>query len=1195
MSMFRGRRRALHTVLHLAGLSGAVSGCSLDFDQFKEATQEPDVRLIDVGGPTGGAMATDGPNFQDAAVDLGTTDQGVTTDTDGDGVTDDQDNCPMAPNPGQEDGDGDGDGDACDGDTDGDGVPPDQDNCPDAPNPDQLDFDRDGQGDACDADPDGDGLDEATEAMRGTSPRAADTDGDGLADGADTCPTVADRAGLDKNGDGVGDACDPDDDGDGVPDWRDTCAQTPNPDQADSDADGTGDACAADIDGDGVANETDNCPAQANPAQGAADCRGRFQRLTYGRDVRAVRGTASGAVAATAGGIGLVDDAQAVIRSTADGLADNPQHAIAQDAQGNLWVVADGSVSVYKRNGTAVRLGPRDEGGGPQGRLRAVAVDPNGVAYVGGDAGLNVYANGTWSLLTAPQLPSADVRGLWLSPGGQVWAATAAGAVRLVNGAVERTVTGLAGVGDVLNAVSGEADGSVWLLGENGAVHLPSDGGNVPLATYTGFSARDLTVGPNGNRYLATGEGLRRIDADGRLFPPGAALLPSGDVRSVGAHEAATPWIGTSEGLVRLDGYFASVTAEAGNFVSPCVNATARIGSLLWIGTNDGLYVMNPDGTYRKLEGALPLPLVRVIRQVGQTVWVGTDGGVGLFGLDATPQGQLTPADGLPVAPISDIVAGVDEQVWIASAGNGIVRRNADNTFTAFTRESAGNNFLSNQVKALAHDGGMLWVGTDAGVSVWSEAAGAFQFPVTNQGGQLPDVRVQDLAVGGGLVYVATPQGVAVRRADNTWTTLRRATGGWPNSTGSDFAWSVAHDGEGLWVMLDDSQRQPTGVLLRRIGLDPLPENSEGGETVKMYTAANAGLVAAKGSAVKVEWSGQELFTSWCGAADDVGGFSVLDGRGAVVRDVSAGLGLPKGAGASALTIGPDGQPLYSAARTEATPFALSLTTPADATSPPGQVPFVLPPSVTGVLRKCAQAPGSGELWCALSGVGVGRRLDAQMWVVLDETRIRDLAGGDVRDIAVDGPQSIWIATGTGVIRLNQGNPRLYNTAGTAGGLPSDDVRAVALGAGGTLLAATAAGIGVFDPGTMTWTAIGRTPGGLGNGDVRAVAVAADGTAYFGTADGLFRRGVDGTFTDFHAARGLPSNDVRSVAVHPDGRVLVGTAGGLAIGTPAGADLTFTVAGFADGLPGRAVLDITTAADGRIWVRSDDGVALLAN
>jgi hypothetical protein len=204
MSTLRGRRRALHTVLHLAGLSGAVTGCSLDFDQFKEASLEGDVRLIDVGGPTGGGMSTDGPIFQDALADVGAADMGVTTDTDGDGVPDGTDNCPMAPNPGQEDGDGDGEGDACDGDTDGDGVPPDVDNCPDAPNPDQLDFDRDGQGDACDADPDGDGLDEATEAMRGTSPRAADTDGDGLADGADTCPTVADRLGLDKNGDAIG-------------------------------------------------------------------------------------------------------------------------------------------------------------------------------------------------------------------------------------------------------------------------------------------------------------------------------------------------------------------------------------------------------------------------------------------------------------------------------------------------------------------------------------------------------------------------------------------------------------------------------------------------------------------------------------------------------------------------------------------------------------------------------------------------------------------------------------------------------------------------------------------------------------------------------------------------------------------------------------------------------------------------------
>ncbi len=59
-------------------------------------------------------------------------------DADGDGVCDEDDNCPNEPNPGQEDGDGDGIGDACD-------------NCPDEPNPNQEDADGDGTGDACEA------------------------------------------------------------------------------------------------------------------------------------------------------------------------------------------------------------------------------------------------------------------------------------------------------------------------------------------------------------------------------------------------------------------------------------------------------------------------------------------------------------------------------------------------------------------------------------------------------------------------------------------------------------------------------------------------------------------------------------------------------------------------------------------------------------------------------------------------------------------------------------------------------------------------------------------------------------------------------------------------------------------------------------------------------------------------------------
>ncbi len=208
-------------------------------------------------------------------------------DTDGDGVTDVNDNCPATPNGVAQDNqlntDGDSQGDACDSDDDNDGL---SDSYETTHSLDPLD-----SADAA-LDPDGDGVSSLQEAQNGTDPNVeddiyfADSDGDGVTDNKDNCLSVHNTAQTNTDGDSQGDACDSDDDNDGMPDsFEETYSPTLDPlvDDAAGDADSDGytnleefglgtsptvvNASGIDTDSDTVADFQDNCPSIANAGQ----------------------------------------------------------------------------------------------------------------------------------------------------------------------------------------------------------------------------------------------------------------------------------------------------------------------------------------------------------------------------------------------------------------------------------------------------------------------------------------------------------------------------------------------------------------------------------------------------------------------------------------------------------------------------------------------------------------------------------------------------------------------------------------------------------------------------------------------------------------------------------------------------------------------------------------------------------------
>lgn len=370
----------------------------------------------------------------------------------------------------------------------------------------------------------------------------------------------------------------------------------------------------------------------------------------------------------------------------------------------------------------------------------SVYEDADGLLYVGTDNGLYVYDGYV--------AKCAGVSGAF--PGGHINAITGLGGlvylgcddgVMIFDSSTDSFVGPTGGFPANVRALG--VDGDALLLGSFSGLYRYTPGDRRLVQVTAGVGAQSVVYAiaqdAAGNHYIGTYEGLLFLPKGGDKAEP--LPLPQG----VGRHffvnslafdrSSGMMTVGAEGGLYTYDPGSRTYYEVAGLASNSCKSLSFDESGELWVGTDNGLYVIGPDGQVMhythdsRLASTLLNNIVWCVLAHGSSrLWVGTDEGLSSLPLsddfETIPLYVMTGrGDGNRIDCILLDSKGV---LWLGGS-NGLIRRDADGESEWYRVDNRPYAIPHNRVRSIFEDSrGRLWAVSDGGVLLYDRATGQF-------------------------------------------------------------------------------------------------------------------------------------------------------------------------------------------------------------------------------------------------------------------------------------------------------------------------------------------------------------------------------------------------------------------------------------------------------------------------------------